>query len=120
MTDLEARLSGALKADAHTGRPLPSRDPMFRIEVLARRERDAFRRRLMTSGAMALGTAVVGALALGLAVELVGPGPQRLAVEAAIGAALAALLAAPYLGLKADLRGFAALWRTVRPPRLWP
>jgi hypothetical protein len=115
MTDLEARLSGALKADAP-----PARDPMFRIEVLARRERAALRRRLLTVGATALGAAVLGALALGVTAETVAPGPGRLAAEAMIGVALAALVAAPYLGWKADLRGFAALWRTARPPRLWP
>ena len=42
MTDLDARLTAALQADA-----LPERDPLFRIEVLRRRERARFRRQLL-------------------------------------------------------------------------
>jgi hypothetical protein len=111
MTDLETRLEQALKA----GGPAP-RDPMFRIEILLRRERAAFRRRLVAGAAMALGAALVAALGLSAIDDLVGPGPVRLAAVAAAGALLIACLTAPYLGSIAVLRSLAARWRV---PNLW-
>jgi hypothetical protein len=42
VTDLDARLTAALQADTP-----PGRDPLFRIEVLQRRERARFRRQLL-------------------------------------------------------------------------
>jgi len=120
MTDLEARLEHALKADV----PAP-RDPMFRIEILVRRERAAFRRRLLTGGAIALGAAILAALGLAAVDQLVGAGPGRLAAVAAAGVMLTGLLTAPYMG--APLRGLAGRWRasassalrTMPGARLW-
>ena len=101
MTDLEARLEHALTSDA-----LPARDPMFRIEILMRRERAAFRRRLLTGGAMALGAAILAALGLVAIGDLIGAGLERLAVVTAAAVVLTAFLAAPYVGMLSSLRSF--------------
>ena len=116
MTDLETRLDQALQADAP-----PARDPMFRIAVMERRERAALRRRLAAASALAFGAAIVAALVVG---ELgILPVAARLGAAAAGGAALAALVAAPYVGGTAALRGLVARasWtlRTMPRPRLW-
>ena len=88
MNDLETRLEHALRVDA----PAP-RDPMFRIEVLMRRERAAFRRRLLTGGAVALGAAILASLGLGVVGELAGADAERLAAVAAAGVVMAGFLA---------------------------
>ena len=106
MTDLEARLEQALKADD----PAP-RDPMFRVEILMRRERAAFRRRLLAAAVTALGVAILAPLGLGAIGELVGAGPMRLAAVAAAGVVLTVFLAAPYVGALPALRSLAG-----RPP----
>ena len=118
MTDLETRLVQALKADVPQ-----ARDPMFRIQVMERRGQAALRRRLLAGCGLALGVAILGALGLAVTQALLD-GTARLAAIAAIGAVLTALLAAPYLGGGAALRGLAAraTWtlRTLPRPRLWP
>jgi hypothetical protein len=117
MSDLETRLDNALKADA-----LPARDPMFRILVMERRTQAALRRRLLTGLVLAFGAAVLAALAL-MATRTLLQGPERLAAVAAIGAAVTALLAAPYLGGRAALGALAArassTLRALPRPRLW-
>jgi hypothetical protein len=123
VTDLEGRLQRALKADD----PAP-RDPMFRIEILARRERAAFRRRLWTAGAMALGAAILAPLGLGLIDELAGEGAGRLVALTAASAGLVAFLAAPWLGSFSATGGLTGRWRMralailrMAPgARLWP
>ena len=112
MTDLEARLECALRADD----PAP-RDPMFRIEILVRRERAAYRRRLLVAGAMALGAAILAPLVLGVIVGQVGAGPGRVAAVAAAGVVLTILLAAPHMGALA-LRSLAGRWRATLGRRL--
>ena len=87
MTDLEARLESALKADA----AVPG-DPLFRIAILMRRERMLFRRRLLTGALMSLGAAVLSALGLGAVRELLGIGVTWLLVVAATGVALTACM----------------------------
>lgn len=115
MTDLEARLDQALKADAP-----PTRDPMFRIAVLERRERAAFRRRILAGSGLAFGAAILAALGLAAA-EGLPNGPERLAALAAIGAALTALLAGPHLGGAQALRNLLARTLQAMPRlRLWP
>ena len=118
MTDLEARLDHALKADV----PAVC-DPMFRIAILVRRERAAVRRRLLAGAAVALAAAVLAALAFGVLGAAL-PGDQRLAALAAAGVVLTALLAAPYLGGTAALRVLAAraasALRAAPGLRLWP
>ena len=42
MSDLETRLTSALNADAP-----PAHDPVFRVEVLVRLERERFRREML-------------------------------------------------------------------------
>ena len=90
MSDLEARLERALVADD----PAPL-DPMFRIEIMLRRERAMFRTRLLTGVAMALGAAILAMLGLGAAGQLAGV--PRLAMIAAVGVVLTAFLAAAVL-----------------------
>ena len=117
MTDLETRLDQALKAGAPA-----ARDPMFRIQVMERRERATLQRRLLTACALAFAAAVLAALVLALA-QSVLDGEERLAAIAVIGVALTALLAAPHLGGGAALRGLAARasWTLSAIPglRLW-
>jgi hypothetical protein len=101
---------------------------MFRIEILARRERAAFRRRLLTAGAMALGAAILAPLGLSLIDELAGQGFGRLIALTAASAGLAAFLAAPWLGPFSATGSLAGRWRTralmilrMAPgARLWP
>jgi hypothetical protein len=54
MTDPETRLAAALSADAP-----PAHDPMFRVEVLVRLERERFRREVLRA---LLGLTIVPAL----------------------------------------------------------
>ena len=102
MTDLETRLEQALKADS----PSP-RDPMFRIELLLRRQRAAARRQVLIGCAAAFAAAILATLGLGVIDELIAPGPERLAAVATAGGLLAALLAAPFLGTLPALRRLA-------------
>jgi hypothetical protein len=57
MTDIDERITAALRHDAP-----PLRDPLFRIQLLERAERQRFRRR--TQQALAGGAAVVAVSAL--------------------------------------------------------
>jgi hypothetical protein len=107
MSDLQARLDRALKA----GGPA-TRDPMFRIEVLLRRERQAFRRRLIASAGAALVAAIIAALGVAVLGDTVAPGPARLALLAAAGVVLTAVLTAPHLGTLPALRRLAGRWWT--------
>jgi uncharacterized membrane protein YqjE len=117
MSDLETRLDRALRADAPQ-----ARDPMFRIQVMERRERTALRRRILVGFGLALGAAVLAALGLTLAQTLFD-GAERLAAITAIAAVLMALLAAPHMGGRAALRGLAqqasSAIRTLPRVRLW-
>jgi hypothetical protein len=117
MTDLEIRLDEALKADAP-----PPRDPMFRIAVMVRRERAVLRRRRLAGCGLALGAAILAALAVELLQAV--PDAERLAAGAAAGAVLAAILAAPWLGGALALRGLMArasgALRAMPGLRLWP
>jgi hypothetical protein len=115
MTDLDKRLDRALKADAPQ-----ARDPMFRIQVMERREQAALQRRLLAGFGLAFGVAILGALGLAAAQTLLD-GTERLAAMAAIGVVLTALLAAPYMGggLR-DLAARAAMtFRSLPRPRAW-
>lgn len=55
----DERIAAALRQDAP-----PARDPMFRLQVLERRERQRFRRRAL--GSLATGATVAVILALGI------------------------------------------------------
>lgn len=57
MSDLDSRLSAALRADAP-----PARDVMFRVEALVRLERARFRRRVALTLAVASVVAVLAAV----------------------------------------------------------
>jgi hypothetical protein len=57
MSDLDNKLAAALNAD-----PPPARDPKFRVEVLMRIESARFRRRVMTTLAVAFAAAAVVAV----------------------------------------------------------
>ena len=57
MSDLDARLTAALHADAP-----PAHDVMFRVEALVRLERARFKRRVILSIAVAAATAVLVAV----------------------------------------------------------
>jgi hypothetical protein len=112
MTDLEARLEGALKADD------PPRDPMFRIRILERQERASLRRRALAAVARSLLAAILAALGLGVLEQLIGPGPARLAVVAAASVLLMALLIAPLVPLPV-VSSVAGRWRARLDSRLW-
>jgi hypothetical protein len=82
MSDLDARLTAALQADAP-----PARDPVFRVEVLVRLERTRFRRRLGRVLAVAGALAVVAAVntpVIGAGIAAAG---QRLWIVPLAGAA---------------------------------
>jgi hypothetical protein len=117
MTELEARLENALKAETP-----PARDPMFRIRVMERREQAVLRRRVLAGAGVALGASVLAVVGF-VAVEALASGPERLAMLAAGGALVTTLMAAPYLGGRAALRGLAARasWtlRALPVLRLW-
>ena len=105
MNDREARLDRALEAQSPA-----ARDPMFRIAVLMRRERQALRRRFAAGAAVALAAAVIAALGFGLLGEWVGSGPLREALLAAAAVALTAVLTARAIGGLPALRRLAARW----------
>ena len=107
MTDLEARLERALKA----GAPAP-RDPMFRIEILMRRESVAMRRRLLAAGGVALGAAILTPFILWAIGSLLGASELRLVVIA-IGAGVLTLgFVGPYIGTPSVLRALSARFRS--------
>lgn len=107
MTDPETRLNLALRADG-----LESRDPMFRLEILERRERAAFHRQLLAAGAKAFAAAILAALGLGAIDELLGGGAAWLAAVTAVGVVVTAVLAAPYAATASTLRSLLERWRT--------
>lgn len=118
MSDLDTRLDQALKA----GAPAP-RDPMFRIAVMARRERADMRRRLGMAMAAAAGVAILAALALGLGGDLLRPGPEQPAMLAVfavvIMGALAAASAVITGGFRAALTALRARTGAALRLRLW-
>jgi hypothetical protein len=77
MSDLDTRLEDILNADAPA-----MRDPMFRIQVMLRRERRAFRRQLLAAAGMTLVVAILAALGSAAVGALMSPGPKRLALVA--------------------------------------
>lgn len=106
MSELEHRLDQALKAGAPA-----SRDPMFRIAVMARRERAAMRRRLGMAMAASAGVAVLAALAVSLCGDLLRPGPERLAILAVFAVVIMAILATASAVMTG---GFAAVLTALR------
>ena len=94
MSDLDSRLTAALEAEAP-----PERDPLFRIEVLARLERARFRRRLVLAAATAVVVAAI-VVANARAIDAwVAMDPTRVLVVAAV--AMAFVLAIPGLPIAA-------------------
>ena len=57
MSDLDARLDAALRADLP-----PERDALFRLDALARMERGRFRQRVVRASVMALSAAILVAV----------------------------------------------------------
>ena len=95
MTDLESRLNAALGADAP-----PTRDALFRLEVLVRRERARFRRQLTLTVAAALAVAILVALNARAIAVWAGAGPERLAILAVLATgAVVALIGTPLAAL---------------------
>lgn len=107
MTDLEARLERALKVDG-----LAPRDPMFRIEILMRRERVAMRRQLVAAGGVALGAAILTPFILWGIGALLGASELRLAVIGVCAAALTLAFVGPYVGTPSLLRSLSARLRS--------
>jgi hypothetical protein len=91
MSDLESRLHAALRADAP-----PERDALFRLDVLARRERATFIRQLAVTVAAVLAAAVLTAMHARQDGTWTGVDATQLAIVAA---ALAALPGAPFMAL---------------------
>jgi hypothetical protein len=120
LSDLETRLERALEADA-----APARDPMFRIEILQRRERTAYRRLALAATALAAGAALIAALIAGLVMASIGGRP--IAALAAGLLLLLLFLAAPRLAALPAVQGLFGGWhaqararlRTIPTPRLW-
>jgi len=100
MSELEARLEAALKASDP-----PVRDPLFRIELMVRRERFAAHRRMRTAIAIAFGTAVLAALGVAMLGDVLGGGVMGLAAVGAAGMAFVVLLALLSAGIRPKLPG---------------
>jgi hypothetical protein len=64
MTNTDERITAALQHDAP-----PARDPMFRLQVLERRERQRFRRRALHALVAGTAVAVLSALTMGASGE---------------------------------------------------
>lgn len=107
MTDVEARLERALKADAPA-----TRDPMFRIEILMRRERAAMRRRLAAAGVVALVAAILTPFILTAIGALLGASELRLVVIGIVAALLTLAFTAPFIGTPSMLSGLRARLRS--------
>ena len=115
MSDVETRLQQALETEAPA-----ARDPMFRVQVLVRREQSALRARLRRGVVLAFGVAILSGIGVSAVIGLVGPGPTRLVLIAAAGVLAGAALAAPYLGLAARWRsGARSTLRAVRSLSPW-
>jgi hypothetical protein len=61
MTNFDGRIAAALQANA-----APPRDPVFRLQVIERRERQRFRRRALMSLVMALAVGGLSGVAVGM------------------------------------------------------
>ena len=94
MSDLETRLEAALTAQT------PARNPMFRVQIMLRREQAAFRRRLLGGVLMALAVAVAAALALGMLGRTTGTGPLWVALVAGAGVVMMAALMVSVAGAR--------------------
>jgi hypothetical protein len=114
MTDLETRLERALKAEDPA-----LRDPMFRITTLVRRERAAFRRRLVRVGAPALVAGAIMCACLVVIGEAGRIGAVGLALLAVAGLALACVLVASATGTLAEMRSSTPRWRQTVSFRFW-
>jgi hypothetical protein len=110
MSDIDLRLQKALKA----GDPAV-RDPMFRVQVLLRRERAAFRRKVVTASVLALGFAILATLGLGAFGDRISP--LWLALGATVAVAAPIVLAAGSSGLFGARA--ASVLRSAAAPLLW-
>lgn len=113
MSDLETRLDNALAAQT------PARDPMFRVQLLLRRERAAFRRRLVGGALMALAVAVTAALGLGMLGRTTGPGPLWAALVAGMGVVMTAALMMSVAGARPAFGSLASRVRARLGGRRW-
>ncbi len=120
MSDLETRLDQALQADA-----APARDPLFRIQIMLRRERMDFRKQAWAAVALALGASLLAALVAGLVMAALGGRP--IAALAAGLVILVAVLAAPRLAALPAVQVLFGGWqahaqarlRTIARPLRW-
>ena len=103
MSDLDARLERALQAEAAT-----AADPMFRVEVMMRRERRAFRKRLVAASGQALAAAVLTPFVLWAIDQLLGTGEARLLAMVLYAATLTAVFAGVHVRTPAAVRALSA------------
>jgi hypothetical protein len=83
MTNFDRRVTTALQQDAP-----PPRDPVFRLQLLERRERQRFRRRALHALSVATGVAVMSALTVNVGGEAYTAGSVLLFAVVLVAAAV--------------------------------
>ena len=108
MTELEKRLQRAFAADSST-----AMDPLFRVQVMIRRQRAALRRQLVEALGFACASAVLAVLVLRAVDEVVQSSSAPLAVTAILVMGYVVVLTRRYLGVPLFVRILSAEVRSV-------
>jgi hypothetical protein len=114
VTDIEARLAKALRADLP-----PARDPLFRIAVLERRERWQLRRRIAATIVVGAFVTIMASLVLTVLVDAnteainawLTEDFERVAVVLTIAATACFTLSVVWLTATDSVRGVLRVWR---------
>jgi hypothetical protein len=94
VTELDTRLQRAFVADAS-----PATDPLFRVQVIMRRQREALRRRLVDALGFGSISALLAVLALQTADEVVESSSVRLGVTGIVAIGYVLIVTCRYLGI---------------------
>jgi hypothetical protein len=108
MTELETRLQRTFAADAS-----PATDPMFRLQVILRRQRAVLRRQLVEALGFACVSAVVAVLVLQAVDEVVQSRSARLVVTAILAMGYVVVFTRRYLGVPLSVQVLSARVRSV-------
>ena len=108
MTDLEKRLQRAFAADAS-----PATDPLFRLQVIIRRQRAALRRQFVEALGFACASAVLAVLVLRAVDEVIQSSSARLVVTAILAMGYVVVFMRRYLGVPSFLHVLGARVRSV-------
>ena len=108
MTEFDTRLQRAFAADAS-----PATDPLFRVQVMLRRQRAALRRQLVEAIGFACVSAILGVLVLQAVDEVVESSDVRIVVTAILAMGYLVVFMRRYLGVPLFVHVLSARARSV-------